>query len=612
MCGIVGYIGTNQAAPILLDGLSKLEYRGYDSAGLAVRDADADIEIVKTTGRLKSLLEKTNDGVSLRGELGIGHTRWATHGQATVSNAHPHYSDDAKVVLVHNGIIENHNELREKLLKKGYTFYSNTDTEVLVKLIDYYYNKYKKGAIDAIARVMMRVEGSYATAVMFKDVPDEIYVARKESPLIVGIKEDECFIASDVSALLKYTRNVYYMDNQELACLKKGEITFYNIDREKIDKELHHISWDVKEAEKDGFEHFMLKEIHEQPKAVQDTIDAYLKDGGIDLSSISLAEEDIRNISSLCIIACGSAYHVGMSAQFVFEDMLAMPTRVEFASEFRNKRCLLDKDSLVVVISQSGETADTLASLRYVKSLGYRSLAVVNVIGSSIAREADSVLYTMAGPEVAVATTKAYNAQLVAMYMLAMKFAQVREAIDTDVYKTMMSELKLLPDKISRLIEDKERIQWFAHKFAHINSIFFMGRGQDYNIAMEASLKMKEINYVHSEAYAAGELKHGAMSLIDESSLAIGILTQENLYDKTISNMQEVKSRGAYLTGITNYGHYLIEDIVDFTVYIPHTHKYFTTSLAIVPMQLLSYYIGVAKGLDVDRPRNLAKSVTVE
>ena len=612
MCGIVGFTGAQQAAPILLDGLSKLEYRGYDSAGIAVRNGENETEVVKAKGRLKSLAEKTDNGTAVIGSCGIGHTRWATHGEPSESNAHPHKSDDGNVVAVHNGIIENYLELKEKLTRKGYVFYSETDTEVAVKLIDYYYKKYEGTPIDAINHAMVRIRGSYALAVMFKDYPEEIYVSRKDSPMILGIEDGESYIASDVPAILKYTRNVYYIGNMELACVRKGEITFYNLDGEEIEKELKTIKWDAEAAEKAGFEHFMMKEIHEQPKVVGDTLNSVLKDGQFDLSSVGLSEEEIKDISQIYIVACGSAYHVGIAAQYVIEDLAKIPVRVELGSEFRYRNPLLDPKGLVIVISQSGETADSLAALRESKEKGVRTMAIVNVVGSSIAREADSVFYTLAGPEIAVATTKAYSTQLMATYILALKFAKVRGEISDETYKNMIAELQTIPDKIAKILDDKERIQWFASKQANAHDVFFVGRGIDYAICMEGSLKMKEISYIHSEAYAAGELKHGTISLIEDDILVVGVLTQPDLYEKTISNMVECRSRGAYLMGLTTFGQYNIEDSTNFAVYIPKIDPHFATSLAVIPLQLLGYYISVAKGLDVDKPRNLAKSVTVE
>ena len=612
MCGIVGFIGKHQAAPILLDSLSKLEYRGYDSAGLAVRNGDADIEVVKAKGRLKVLAEKTNDGKAMQGTCGIGHTRWATHGEPSETNAHPHHSDDGNVVAVHNGIIENYQELRDKLAKKGYEFYSQTDTEVAVKLIDYYYKKYKGTPVDAINHVMIRIRGSYALAVMFKEYPEEIYVARKDSPMILATANGESYVASDVPAILSYARNVYYIGNLEIGRLRAGEITFYNLDGDEIEKEPKEINWDAQAAEKAGFEHFMMKEIHEQPKAIKDTLGSVVKDGKIDLSNVGLAKEDIENISQIHIVACGSAWHVGMVAQYVIEDLARIPVRVELASEFRYRNPIIDKDALVIIISQSGETADSLAALREAKSRGIKTLGIVNVVGSSIAREADNVFYTLAGPEISVATTKAYSTQLIASYILAIEFAMVRGQINQEQYDGFLSELSELPDKIQKIIDDKERLQWFASKQANAKDIFFVGRGIDYAISLEGSLKLKEISYIHSEAYAAGELKHGTISLIEDGTLVIGVLTQNDLYEKTISNMVECKSRGAYLMGLTTYGNYNIEDTVEFATYIPKTDGHFAASLAVIPLQLLAYYVSVAKGLDVDKPRNLAKSVTVE
>ena len=612
MCGIVGFTGCHQAAPILLDGLSKLEYRGYDSAGIAVRDGEGETEVIKAKGRLKVLSEKTNDGESVPGTCGIGHTRWATHGEPSENNAHPHVSDDGNVVAVHNGIIENYQELKDKLLRKGYAFYSETDTEVAVKLVDYYYKKYEGTPVDAINHAMVRIRGSYALAIMFKDYPEEIYVARKDSPMILGVSDGESYVASDVPAILKYTRNVYYIGNLEMARVRKGEITFYNLDGEEIQKQMKTIEWDAEAAEKAGFEHFMMKEIHEQPKAVQDTLSSVVKDGQIDLSEIGLTDENIQDIDQIYIIACGSAYHVGMAAQYVFEDMVRVPVRVELASEFRYRNPILNPKALAIIISQSGETADSLAALRLCKENNIRTLGIVNVVGSSIAREADNVFYTLAGPEISVATTKAYSTQLIAVYVLAIQFAKVKGTISEEQYAAYIKELETLPDKIQRIIDDKERIQWFASKQANAKDVFFIGRGIDYAICLEGSLKMKEISYIHSEAYAAGELKHGTISLIEDGTLVIGVLTQPSLYEKTVSNMVECKSRGAYLMGLTTFGNYNIEDTADFTVYMPKTDPHFATSLAVIPLQLLGYYVSVAKGLDVDKPRNLAKSVTVE
>ena len=612
MCGIVGFIGTEAAAPILLNGLAKLEYRGYDSAGIAVRnEKTGKIEVVKAKGRLKTLIEKTDNGQAVAGSCGVGHTRWATHGEPSEKNAHPHCTADKSIVLVHNGIIENYQELKEKLQKAGYTFYSQTDTEVATKLIDYYYKKTGE-PLEAISRVMLRVRGSYAFGIMFHDYPGKIFAARKDSPLIIGKNENGCLIASDVPAILDKTRNVYYIGNLEIAELSQEEIHFYNIDREEIEKEMVTIKWDAEAAEKGGYEHFMLKEIHEQPKAVQDTIGAYVKDSTIDFSEVGISDEALSSLERIYIVACGSAYHVGIVAKYVIEELTDIAVEVDVASEFRYRNPKLAKNSMVIVVSQSGETADSLAALRLAKEKDVPVLGVVNVVGSSIARESDYILYTYAGPEISVATTKAYSTQLIAMYLLAIQAGKVQGRIDEKRYGELLEEMNTLPAKIQRVLDDKERIQWFASKYANSRDIFFIGRGIDYAISLEGSLKMKEISYIHSEAYAAGELKHGTISLIEEGTLVIGVVTQKALFEKTISNMVEVKSRGAYLMGLTNYGNYNIEDTADFSVYVPKTEQYFTTSLAIVPLQLMGYYVSVAKGLNVDKPRNLAKSVTVE
>ena len=612
MCGIVGFTGSQEAAPILLDGLSKLEYRGYDSAGIAVRNENAEVEIVKAKGKLKVLKEMTNDGKAVKGTCGIGHTRWATHGEPSALNAHPHCSDDENVIAVHNGIIENYQELRDKLLKKGYTFKSQTDTEVAVKLIDYYYKKYLGTPVDALNHALVRIRGSYALAVMFKEYPGEIYAARKDSPMIIGLAEGESYLASDVPAILKYTRNVYYIGNLELARLTKGSVTFYNLDGDEIQKEMKTIDWDTEAAEKGGYEHFMLKEIHEQPKVVRDTIHSVLQNGRISFESVGLTDEEMRNIQQIYIIACGSAYHVGMAAQYVLEELTSLQVRVELASEFRYRTMTLAKNSLAIIISQSGETADSLAALRLCKEKGVKTLGIVNVVGSSIAREADDVFYTLAGPEISVATTKAYSCQLVAAYLLAMQFAKARGEITEERFSALAADIETIPEKIQRILEDKERLQWFASKIVNIKDAFFIGRGIDYAIGMEGSLKLKEISYIHSEAYAAGELKHGPISLIEDGTVVFSVVTQSALYEKTISNMVEVKSRGAKLFGLTTYGNYAMEDTADFTVYIPKIDNLFAGSLSVIPLQLLSYYVSVGKGFDVDKPRNLAKSVTVE
>ena len=613
MCGIVGFTGAAQAAPILLDGLSKLEYRGYDSAGIAVQDAKGKIEVVKAKGRLKVLSEMTDGGNAVPGSCGIGHTRWATHGEPSVLNAHPHYSRDEKIAVVHNGIIENYQELKDRLIKRGFTFVSQTDTEVVAQLLDYYYTGVSAGdALDAIARMMLHVRGSYALGVLFADQPGTLYAVRKDSPLIVGRTGDGAIIASDVPALLKYTRTVYYIDNLEIARMTPDSIEFFNVDREPVQREAATIEWDAEAAEKGGYEHFMMKEIHEQPAAVRDTLSPRIKDGCIDLSELSLDEEAIRRVRRLYIIGCGSAYHVGVAARYVFESLARIPVEVDVASEFRYRDPVLEPDSLAVIISQSGETADTLAALRACKEHGVRTIGVVNVVGSSIAREADATLYTWAGPEIAVATTKAYSTQLAACYLLAVEFARVRGTLAEGQYESLVNELQALPDKIEKTLSDKERIQWFASKYASAKDVFFIGRGLDYAVALEGSLKFKEISYIHSEAFAAGEMKHGPISLIEKDMLVVGVLTQPELYEKTVSNLVEAKSRGAFLMGLTTYGNYNIEDTAGFTVYVPKTDPHFATSLSVIPLQLLAYYVSCAKGLDVDKPRNLAKSVTVE
>lgn len=612
MCGIVGYNGNQQAAPILLKGLEKLEYRGYDSAGLSVRNGTSDTEIVKAKGRLKALAEKTDDGKAMKGTIGIGHTRWATHGEPSEKNAHPHCSDDHNVIGVHNGIIENYQELKEKLLHHGYTFYSQTDTEVAVKLIDYYEKKYNQGPLYSLTHAMQRIRGSYALAVMFKNYPDTIYAARKDSPMVIGIAEGASYLASDVTPILNYTKTVYFIGNEQVAELNKGSVKFFNLDQEEVEIEPKEVTWDAEAAEKNGYEHFMIKEIHEQPKAVKDTLKSVIKDGKIDLSEVGIDKETAEKLNNIIIVACGSAYHVGVVGQYVIESASRIPVRVELASEFRYRDPIMNENDLVVVISQSGETADSLAALRLAKKMNIKTLGIVNVVGSSIAREADYVFYTLAGPEIAVATTKAYSAQLIAIYALAIQLGKYREIIDENRYTSLIEEMETLPEKMERVLSDKERIQWFASKYANAQDMYFIGRGIDYAVSLEGSLKMKEISYVHSEAYAAGEIKHGPISLIEDGTLVIGICTDKKLFEKTRSNMVEVKSRGAYLMGLTSYGNYSIEDTADFTVYIPQTDPYFTTSLAIIPLQLLGYYLSVAKGLNVDKPRNLAKSVTVE
>lgn len=608
MCGIVGYIGDRQAAPVLLDGLSKLEYRGYDSAGIAVFDG-TEINMTKAKGRLKVLEELTHDGETLPGELGIGHTRWATHGEPSNTNAHPHLNKSGSIAVVHNGIIENYLKLKKKLIGKGYEFISDTDTEVIAHLLDYYYDG---NPLRAITKVMHRMEGSYALGIIFRDFPDELYAVRKDSPLIVGHTKEGCIIASDVPAVLKYTRDVYFIENEEIVRMEKDTMEFFNVDEEPIEKESTHIDWDVDAAEKGGYEHFMLKEMYEQPKAIADTFSPRIKDGQIVIEELGMNDEEIRAVSKIVIVACGSAYHAGMTGKYVLEGMARIPVEVDLASEFRYRDPILAEGTLVIVVSQSGETADSLAALREAKKKGCKVLGIVNVVGSSIAREADNVLYTWAGPEIAVATTKAYSCQLTALYLLAMRFAYARGAISESELAEMIEDLKKLPAQVEMLLSHKDRIQKFANRYLAARSIFFIGRGIDYAISLEGSLKLKEVSYIHSEAYAAGELKHGTISLIEEGTLVTAVLTQEDLYKKMLSNMEEVKTRGAFVMAVTNEGNLDVEKAADYVVYIPETNRFFTNSLAIVPLQLFGYYVAVGRGCDVDKPRNLAKSVTVE
>lgn len=608
MCGIVGYIGKKQAAPIILDGLAKLEYRGYDSAGMAVFDGK-DVRITKAAGRLKVLEELTHGGASMPGFSGIGHTRWATHGVPSEGNAHPHFNRDKTIMVVHNGIIENYIALKNKLLKKGYEFVSETDTEVVAQLLDYYDNG---NPLETILKVLHRIEGSYALGIMFRDHPGEIFAARKGSPLVVGQNEDGCFLASDVPAILRYTRSVCFVEEQEIVRLRADHMHFYTMDEEEILKEPATIEWDEDAAEKAGYEHFMLKEMYEQPKTVTDTMMPRLKKDQIEIEELGLTDEEIRKISRIHVVACGSAYHAGVTGKYVLEGLARIPVEVDLASEFRYRDPILEEGALVIAISQSGETADTLAAVREAKKRGFLILGIVNVVGSSIAREADQVMYTWAGPEIAVATTKAYSAQLIALYLLAVKFASVKETVGKEQYQELLRDLRRLPDQIELLLSSKEKIQHFANRYIGARDVFFIGRGIDYAIALEASLKLKEISYIHSEAYAAGELKHGTISLIEEGTLVAAVSTQPALYQKIISNMAEVKARGAFLLAVTNEGNKEIEKVSDYTVYIPETNPYFTNSLAIIPLQLFGYYVALGRGCDVDKPRNLAKSVTVE
>ena len=589
MCGIVGYIGKQQAAPVILEGLAKLEYRGYDSAGMAVFDGEK-IQITKAVGRLKVLEELTHAGATMPGTVGIGHTRWATHGAPSDVNSHPHYNEQGTIAVVHNGIIENYLPLKAKLESKGYHFVSDTDTEVVAHLIDYYY---KGNPLEAILKVMHRVQGSYALGIMFTEHPDEIFAVRKDSPLIVGQNEDGCFIASDVPAILKYTRKVYFIENQEIVRLRADGMQFYTIDEEEITKEPVTIEWDADAAEKGGYEHFMLKEMYEQPKTVTDTLMPRIKDGDIVIDELNMSDEEIKAIRKIFIVACGSAYHTGVTAKYVIEGLARIPVEVDVASEFRYRNPILE-------------------ALRESQKLGHKVLGIVNVVGSSIAREADNVMYTWAGPEIAVATTKAYSAQLIALYLLAMKFAKVKGRLDETTFHELLEDLKRLPAQIEMLLSNKERIQRFANRYVGAKDVFFIGRGIDYAISMEGSLKLKEISYIHSEAYAAGELKHGTISLIEEGTLVAAVATQDALFQKTLSNMVEVKARGAFVLAVTTEGNTEIEKAAVYVIYIPKTNAYFANSLAIIPLQLFGYYVAVGKGCDVDKPRNLAKSVTVE
>lgn len=608
MCGIVGYIGVKQAAPIVLDGLSRLEYRGYDSAGIAVFDGE-NIHYKKSIGRLKVLENMTRGGQDMPGPIGIGHTRWATHGVPSNENAHPHFNQKETIAVVHNGIIENYLELKKYLEKKGYEFISDTDTEVLAHLLDYYD---KGNPMEAIFRMLRRVEGSYALGILFAEYPDTLFAARKDSPLIVGQNEDGCFIASDVPAILKYTRNVTYVDNQEIVKLRASHMHFYNIDEEEIQKESVWIDWDADAAEKAGYEHFMLKEMYEQPKTIADTISPRIQKGDIQIEELGMSDRELADVKKIHIVACGSAYHAGVTGKYVIERLARIPVEVDLASEFRYRDPILEEGAMVIVVSQSGETADTLAALREAKKRGFRILGIVNVVGSSIAREADNVLYTWAGPEIAVATTKAYSAQLTALYLLAMKLAKVKGAVGEKEFADLLAAFERLPYQVERLLNTKEQIQRFANRYLAAKDIFFIGRGIDYAISLEGSLKLKEISYIHSEAYAAGELKHGTISLIEEGTLVTAVSTQPELYQKMISNIVEVKARGAFVMAVTGEDNREIEKAADYVVYIPETAPVFANSLAIIPLQLFGYYVAVGRGCDVDKPRNLAKSVTVE
>ncbi len=608
MCGIVGYIGGDQAAPILLEGLEKLEYRGYDSAGVAVYD-QGRVQIAKAKGRLQVLKEMIHGGDDIRGTLGIGHTRWATHGEPSDVNAHPQASVSGKFAVVHNGIIENYLSLKEYLMRKGVAFLSETDTEVVAQLLEYYYHG---DILDAVVKVLSKVEGSYGLGIICEDDPDTLYAVRKDSPLVVGLGEGENFIASDVPAILKRTREICRLRDNEIAVIRRCGVTVYNTEKEVIPKTPEHISWDISAAEKGGYEHFMAMEIMEQPKAVRDTISPRIRGGRVVLDQITLTPEQIRAFQRIFIVACGSAYHVGVVAKYILEDLTRVPVEVDVASEFRYRRPIIDEKVLVLVISQSGETADTLAALREAKRCGARVLSIVNVVGSSIANESDDVLYTWAGPEIAVATTKAYSTQLAVVYLLAIYLADALGRLTPEQYADYLRELEALPEKIEKILENKKDIQYYASQNFNAKDIFFIGRNLDYAMSMEGSLKLKEISYIHSDAYAAGELKHGTISLVENGTLVVALATQDRLFDKMMSNVKEVKARGAQVLGVAVEDNRKIEGQVDFVFYIPRACDIMLPSLAVIPLQLFAYYVASMKGCDIDKPRNLAKSVTVE
>ncbi len=610
MCGIVGFIGEQEAAPILLEGLARMEYRGYDSAGLALLDPVKGLQVAKAKGRLSVLSEKVDGGKKLFGTIGVGHTRWATHGEPSDVNSHPLLSDSGRIAVVHNGIIENYMEIKEFLQERGVLFHSDTDTEVVAQLLDYYY---QGDILDAVQKVLHRIEGSYGLGIVCAEHPEQLIAARKDSPLVLGYGDGFNMMASDVTALIKYTRDVSYMENGEIAVLTRQGIQVYNILLEPVEKEHSTVDWDISDAEKGGYEHFMFKEIMEQPEAIRKTITPRIKDGRVVLDDIDLSADYVKNISKFYIIACGSSYHVGMVGKYVLEKTLRKPVEVALASEFRYCSPIVDENTLVIVISQSGETLDTMEALREAKRLGGRTLAIVNVVGSSIAKEADDVIYTWAGPEIAVATTKAYSTQLAVLDLLCLYLADLLGSISQEEYTEILTELTQIPDKLKVVLEQKERIQQYASQFFNHDSIFFIGRNLDYAIGLEASLKLKEISYIHSEAYAAGELKHGTISLIEQGTLVIALATYGQLFDKAVSNMIEVQSRGATVLGLTDTAHEeALSKHADAIITVPETHPLLMPSLAVVPMQLFAYYVALARGCDIDKPRNLAKSVTVE
>lgn len=608
MCGIVGFVGKKEASNVLVEGLSKLEYRGYDSAGVAIID-NGKINVKKYKGRLKNLEDKLNEE-PLRGTIGIGHTRWATHGEPSDVNSHPHNNGQATISVVHNGIIENYIKLREWLGKKGYEFFSETDTEVIPNLIDYYYNG---DLFEAVTKTVNKLEGSYAIGVISSNEPDKLIAVRKDSPLIVGVGAEEYFIASDIPAILNHTRDIYLLEDKEFVVITKDGVELKTEDGEKIEKEIYHVTWDAVSAEKGGYEDFMLKEIHEQPKAIKDTLSSrVIKDEAINIDNINFTKEDLENFDRIFIVACGTAYNSGLVGKVAIEKLAKIPVEVDIASEFRYRDPLITEKSLLIVVSQSGETADTLAVLRDAKRVGARVLAVTNVVGSSVSREADDVIYTWAGPEIAVASTKAYETQLIAMYILALYFAEKKGSMAKEEINDIKDELALIADKVTSILSNKEQLQRFASKNYMHKDMFFLGRGVDYAVAIEGSLKLKEISYIHSEAYAGGELKHGTIALIEEGTAVVALLTEDKLKEKMISNVREVITRGAKVLAIAYEGDKDAEQVADEVVYIPRTLDILSPILSVVPLQLIAYYVAKEKGCDVDKPRNLAKSVTVE
>lgn len=612
MCGIIGFVGREQAAPILLDGLARMEYRGYDSAGIAVRSETAGLQVRKAKGRLQVLDELTHGGADLEGVLGIGHTRWATHGEPNDINAHPHVSENGRIALVHNGIIENYMEIKEHLIKQGVTFVSDTDSEVVAQLLEFHYNECHN-MLEAVGRCLRRIEGSYALGIICADYPNALIAARKDSPLILGYGKNGNFIASDVTAVIKYTRDVAYMNDGEIAVITADSIDVFDSELIPVDKDHHQVDWDVSAAEKGGYPHFMFKEIMEQPEAIAKTVSPRLRDGRVVLDDISLSAEYIQAVSRIFIIACGSSYHVGMVSKYNWERLMRRPVEVCLASEFRYSDPLVDEHSLVIVISQSGETLDTMAAMREAKRRGARTLAIVNVVGSSIAREADDVLYTWAGPEIAVATTKAYSTQLVLMDLVGLYLGDLLGAVPAAEYAAIVEGIQALPENMRKVLANVETVQYFAAQYFNHNSIFFIGRNLDYAMGMEGSLKLKEISYIHSEAYASGELKHGTISLIESGTLVVALGTYAALFDKAMSNVVEVKARGAEVLAVTTEEFQeRMEKVADGTLVVPAVHPVLQPSLGVVPLQLFAYYVALQRGCDIDKPRNLAKSVTVE